>query len=71
MRGNQWYKGTIGLQAAVPKNPHTRPLILTFLTVDRTGDSQAYGESAQLVDLETLENGVIELKRRHWRKKHE
>jgi len=27
LRGNQWYKGTIGLQAAVPKKPHTRPFL--------------------------------------------
>jgi hypothetical protein len=27
MRGTHWGKGTIGLQAAVPKRPHTRPLI--------------------------------------------
>ena len=26
MRGTHWGKGTIGLQAAVPKRPHTRPL---------------------------------------------
>ena len=31
MRGTHWGgKGTIGLQAAVPKWPHTRPLTLTF-----------------------------------------
>ena len=28
--GNSLGKGTIGLQAAVPKRPHTRPLTLTF-----------------------------------------
>jgi len=27
MRGTHWGKGTIGLQAAVPKRPHTRPFL--------------------------------------------
>ena len=28
MKGTYWGKGTIGLQSAVPKKPHTRPLFL-------------------------------------------
>jgi len=31
MRVTHWGKGTIGLQAAVPKRPHTRPLTFNFL----------------------------------------
>jgi hypothetical protein len=30
MRGTNWGKGIIDLQAAVPKRPHTRPLTLTL-----------------------------------------
>ena len=32
MRGTHWGKGTIGVQAAVPKRPHTRPLTFNVLT---------------------------------------
>ena len=31
MRGIHWGKGTIGLQAAVPKWPHTRPFTVVYL----------------------------------------
>ena len=37
MRGTHWGKGTIGLQTAVQKRPHTRPLTLTL-----TGDKPLY-----------------------------
>ena len=31
MRATHWGKGVIGLQAAVPKRPHTRPLTFNFV----------------------------------------
>ena len=36
MRGTQWGKGTIGLQAVVPKRPHTRPFIFNFFACINT-----------------------------------
>jgi hypothetical protein len=53
------------------RKEHCHTWLKNVVSVDRTGDRQAYGKSVQLVDLETLENGVTELERRYARKKYE
>jgi hypothetical protein len=43
MRGTHWGKGTIGLQAAVPKKPHRRPLTFNMVNIVRDGQSWNIG----------------------------
>jgi len=54
MRGTHWGKGTLGLQAAVPKRPYKRPYVFIYCHLTRVSRG-----SVDVNNEQKLERGVV------------